>query len=61
MNIFVQKDFKVQVSTADNKMKKKLQILFLRKELENSKKEREAEMQEKLTEINQILQKVPRF
>lgn len=52
MNIFVQKDFKVQVSTADNKMKKKLQILFLRKELENSKKEREAEMQEKLTEIN---------
>lgn len=34
MNVFLQKDFKNQVDFADNRTKRKLQIFFLRKELQ---------------------------
>ena len=33
MNVFLQKDFKNQIDFADNKTKRKLQVFFLRKEL----------------------------
>lgn len=41
MNVFLQKDFKNQVDFADNKTKRKLQVFFLRKELQQLKDAKE--------------------
>ncbi|CDW82196.1 UNKNOWN [Stylonychia lemnae] len=50
MNIFLQKDFKTQVNFADNQTKKKLQVFFLRKELQQlNKAKKELDLEQELT------------
>lgn len=57
MNVFLQKDFKNQIDFADKKTKRKLQVFFLRKELQqlqDAKQKLNDEMERERQELTTI-------
>eukprot|EP00347_Sterkiella_histriomuscorum_P013346 403365067 len=60
MDIFLQKDFKSKVSYADNQTKKRMQVFYLRKELDNQMKKEDQEQNQKLETRDKIISNIPK-